>query len=223
MASCLAILTNQTPCRSSCWCRRTISRKRRRTRLRTTAPPSRLEVTNPARHGPEISWGIAFNNRSLPRCVIPFRFTRSNSRRCVRRRVLGKENELTFVGHVPTTFICPGTSCLKTEWRCVDQHSVQKKSSTENRGKTSKKRVPALLRRGRFGWCFLGASGRIRVASGSFRCGGTRYFSGGRGRRRGSRTCRRSDRFSFLLARCEKRAHGQNADVFLHSWRRTLL
>jgi len=61
--------------------------------LRTTAPPRRPEVTNPARHGPEFSTGITFNIRNLPRCVIPSRFTRSYSERCVRRRVFGKENE----------------------------------------------------------------------------------------------------------------------------------
>jgi hypothetical protein len=102
----LAIITNQISCRSSCWCRRTISRKRRRTRLRTTAPPMRPEVTNPARHGPEFSIGSTFNIRSLPRCVIPPRFTRSYSERCVRRRVFGNENELTFVVYVAKTFVC---------------------------------------------------------------------------------------------------------------------
>jgi hypothetical protein len=50
-------------------------------------------VTNPARHGPEFSTGIAFNIRSLLRCVMPFCFTRSYSERCVRRRVFRKENE----------------------------------------------------------------------------------------------------------------------------------
>jgi len=50
-------------------------------------------VTNPARQGPEFSTGIAFNIRSLLRCVMPFCFTRSYSERCVRRRVFGKENE----------------------------------------------------------------------------------------------------------------------------------
>jgi hypothetical protein len=165
---------------------------------------------------------MAFNIRSLPRCVVPFRFTRSYSRRCVRRRVFGKENELTFVVYVATTFIYPGTSCLKTQSRLVIQPSVQKKSSTENRGKTSEKRIPALLRR-RLGRRLLGGSRSISGGSGSlFHCSGTR-FSRGRRRGRGSWTCRRSDSFSFLLARCEKRGHRQNADVFLHSWRRTLL
>src|SRR6478752_6121612 len=99
------MITNQTSCRSSCWCRRTISRKRRRTRLRTTAPPTRPEVTNPARHGPELSIGITFNIRSLPRCVIPFRFTRSYSERCVRRRIFGNGNEFTFVVCVAKAFL----------------------------------------------------------------------------------------------------------------------
>jgi hypothetical protein len=84
-------MTNQTPCRSSYWCRRTISRKRRRTRLRTTAPPRRPEVMNPARQ--EFSSEITLKIRSLPRCAMPSRFTRSYSERCVRRRAFGKENE----------------------------------------------------------------------------------------------------------------------------------
>jgi hypothetical protein len=93
----------------------------------------------------------------------------------------------------------------------------------------SKERIPALLRR-RLGRCFLGASRRFfgtsrRISRGSwsFRCSGTRHFSRRRRRGRGSWTCRRSDSFSFLLARREKRGSGQNADVFLHSWKRTLL
>jgi hypothetical protein len=93
LASRLAMITNQTPCRNSCWCRRIISRKRRRMRLRTTAPPRRPEVTSPARQGQEFSTGITFNIRNLPRCVMPSRSTRSYSERCVRRRVFGKGNE----------------------------------------------------------------------------------------------------------------------------------
>jgi hypothetical protein len=76
-----------------CWCRRTISRRRRRTRLRTTAPPMRREVTKPTRHGPAFSIGATLAIRSLPRRVNPSRFTRSYSDACVRRRALGKENE----------------------------------------------------------------------------------------------------------------------------------
>jgi hypothetical protein len=72
-----------------------------------------------------LSIGIAFNIRSLPRCVIPFRFTRSYSERCVRRRVFGNENELTCVGCAATT-LYPGASCLKTQSRLVIHRSVQK-------------------------------------------------------------------------------------------------
>lgn len=93
------------PCRSSCWCRRTISRKRRRTRFRTTAPPTRPEVTNPARHTQQFSIASAFSITSLPRCVIPFRFTRSYSERCVSRHVFGNDNELTFVVCVAKPFV----------------------------------------------------------------------------------------------------------------------
>ena len=216
------MITNQTLCRSSCWCRRTISRKRRRTRLRTTAPPTRPEVTNPARHGPELSIGIAFNIRSLPRCVIPFRFTRSYSERCVRRRIFGNENEFTFVVCVAKAFA--GTELPEDAVAIRDPPLSTKEIFHRKSGEDfSKERIPALLRR-RLGRCFLGASRRFigasrRISDGSwsFRCSGTRHFSRRRRRGRGSWTCRRSDSFSFLLARREKRGSGQNADVFLHS------
>jgi hypothetical protein len=107
-------------------------------RLRTTAPPRRPEVTNPARHGAEFSNSIAFSIKSLPRCVIPLRFTRSYSERCVRRRVLGKDNEPNFVFRVTTTCICAWTSCRKTQPRFVIQPCVQKKSSTEIGGRLPK-------------------------------------------------------------------------------------
>src|SRR5262245_50872543 len=130
--------------------------------------------------------------------------------------------------YVATTFIYPEGSCHKTRSRFVIQRAVQKKSSHENRGKTYKKRIPVLLRRRRLGrrrlgGRLLGASRRIRVPRGGFRCSRTRCVSRDRRRGRGSWTCRRRDSFSFLLARCEKRARGENADVFLHSWRGTLL
>lgn len=105
-ASCLAMSTNQKPSRSSCWCRRTISRKRRRTRLRSTAPPSRRDVMNPARHGPQFSTGRILNVRCLPRCVTPSRFRRSYCVGCVRRRAFGNENESRggiSIGSVPMT------------------------------------------------------------------------------------------------------------------------
>lgn len=103
----------------------------------------RPEVTNPARHGPEFSIAIKLNVRSLPRCVIPSRFTRSYSERCVSRRVLGNENELT-------SFICVAKNFSPK--RAVSRGSrspdaglrYKKKSSTEIRGKTSQtERIPA--------------------------------------------------------------------------------
>jgi len=193
------------PCRSSCWCRRTISRKRRRTRLRTTAPPRRAEVTNPARHEPEFSVDTAFNIRSLPRCVTPFRFTRSYSDRRVRRRVFGNENELTSVVCVVTTLSgneLPQDAVAIHDPRLSTKEIFHRKSGED----FSKERIPALLR-GRLRRCFLGASRRVSGASrringgiGSFRGSWTRHFSRRRRRGRGSRTCRRNDSFSFLLA-----------------------
>src|SRR6476660_1179834 len=78
----------------------------------------------------------------------------------------------------------------------------------------SKERIPVLLR-GRLRRCFLGVSRRFSGAS--------RRVGGGSRSFRCSRTGRRSDSFSFLLARREKGGSGQNADVFLHSLRGTLL
>ena len=134
-ASCLATSTNQKPSRSSFWCRRTISRKRRRMRLRMTAPPSRPEVMNPARHGPEFSIGSTLNIRCLPRRVTPSRFTRSYCDRCVRRRALGNENEprgaisigSALVTHRPISrlhSLAVAASLMET--------SVHKKSSPES-------------------------------------------------------------------------------------------
>jgi hypothetical protein len=114
--------------------------------LRTTAPPKRPEVTNPARHESELSTGIAFNIRSLPRCVRPFCFTRSYSERCVRRRAFGKESE-------PANAILIGNPLLHaagSQDLALQRHiasgrvgyatSVQKKSSTGIRRKTSREK-----------------------------------------------------------------------------------
>jgi len=193
-----------------------------------TAPPRRPEVTNPARHGPEFSIGIAFNIRSLPRCVIPFCFTRSYSERCVSRRVFGKENE-------PASAILIGTPVSHAA-RSQDVALQKPFASGRPRmcdfstkeffhrnfgGRLLEKENPGNLSRGRLGRCFLGASRRISGGSWSFRCSRTRIS---RCRRSGgSRSCHRSASFGFLFTSREKRGTGQNADVFLHSWRRTLL
>ena len=193
-----------------------------------TAPPRRAEVTNPARHEPEFSVDIAFNIRSLPRCVTPFRFTCSNSEQRVKRHVFGNENELTSVVGPPR--LLSGNEMPQAAVAIRDPPLSTKEIFHRKSGEDfSKERIPALLR-GRLTRCLFGASRRVSGASrritggiGSFRGSWTRHLSRRRRRGRGSRTCRRSDSFSFLLARREKRGSGQNADVFLHSWRRTLL
>ena len=202
------------PCRSSCWWWRTISRKRRRTRLRVTAPPTRPEVMNPARHRPVFSSVIAFKIRSLPRCVIPFRFTCSYSERCVRRRAFGKENELTLSFGSPRNF--SETSGLKTQ-SDPSSTAAYKRNLPPNIGGRLLERTFSLLRGWRFRRCFFRASRRFRDGSRSFRCSATCHLSRRRRRGRGSRTCLRSNSFSFLLARREKRGSRQNADIFLHS------
>ncbi len=199
--------------------------------MRRTAPPRRPEVTNPARQGPESSTGIAFNIRSLPRCVMPFRFTRSYSERCVRRRAFGKENE-------PAGAILIGNPLLlaaRSQDLALQRHiaggrrlmcdfSTKEVFHRNPAEDFSGKRIPGNLLPGRrLGRCFLCASRRFSGGSWSFRCSGTRHISRRRRWGRRSWTCRRSDSFSFLLARREKRGSGQNADVFLHSWKRTLL
>jgi hypothetical protein len=118
-----------------------------------TAPPRRAEVTKPARHGAEFSTGIAFNIRNLPRCVMPLCFTRSYSERCVRRRVFGKENEpadAILSGILYRTPLDLKISRFKSTLRAVGAGcatSVQKKSSTGIRGKTSRKKSRQFIAR----------------------------------------------------------------------------
>jgi hypothetical protein len=85
--------TIQKSSRKSCWCLRTISRRRRRTRLRTTALPSRPLVIKPARLTPEFCTARAARTMNLPRSAWPAPFTRSKSEVRVRRRVFGKANK----------------------------------------------------------------------------------------------------------------------------------
>ena len=83
---------------------------------------------------------------SLPRCVIPFRFTCSYSERCVRRRVFGKENEPADAILTGILYRAPlnlKISRFKSTLRAVGPGcatSVQKKSSTGIRGKTSRRK-----------------------------------------------------------------------------------
>src|ERR1044071_10148786 len=95
-------------------------------------------------------------------------------------------------------------------------HRYKKKSSTETGGRLLKGKDPSNLLRGRLGRGFLCASGRFSGGSWSFRCSRSRQISRRRCSSR-SWSCHRSDSFSFLLTRREKRGTSQDADVFLHN------
>jgi len=73
---------------------------------------------------------------------MPFRFTRSYSERCVRRRVFGNDNALTFVTRIEDS---PPNGLAQYAFAIVIHGSVQKKSSTENRGKTSQRKNFSLI------------------------------------------------------------------------------
>src|SRR4029453_15428930 len=85
--------TIQKSSRKSCWCLRTISRRRRRTRLRTTAPPRRPLVIKPALDAPEFCTARVASTMNLPRSAWPASFTRTKSEVRTKRRVFGKENK----------------------------------------------------------------------------------------------------------------------------------
>jgi hypothetical protein len=98
---------------------------------------------NPARHGPELSTDITFKISNSPRCVVPCCFTHANSDRCVRRRVFGKQNEPG--GDISNVnFPSRGSTNLRSNFATGGDSShatsVRKKSSTENRGKTSQRK-----------------------------------------------------------------------------------
>jgi len=118
--------TIQMSSRRSCWCVRTISRNRRRTRLRTTALPRRRLTTKPARGAPEPFTGRAPSRINLPHLVRPSHFTRSKSESRVSRRVFGKESEDTS-----------GISVSIEQRAAYSRFSVRQKSSHKSaRGKT---------------------------------------------------------------------------------------
>ena len=91
-AVCRATMTNQHPGLSCGRLRRTASRSRRRTRLRTTAPPTRRDVTKPIRL--DVSGGAAAcktpSTRKRPGQERPLSLTRRNSPARVSRAALGK-------------------------------------------------------------------------------------------------------------------------------------
>lgn len=86
-----AITTNQKPSRSlPCWVR-TMSRSRRRTRFRTTAPPILFEVTKPTRNNFSSSLASTPNTSVRPRCAVPSDLTRVNSTGRTRRLAFGND------------------------------------------------------------------------------------------------------------------------------------
>src|SRR4029453_18963850 len=116
--------TIQRPSRKLCWCLRTISRRRRRTRLRTTALPRRLLVIKPARATPEFCHARAARTMNLPRSACPASFTRSKSEVCVKRRVFGKENK-----RAPRTSIIDHTTHNRTDGFCRTAKVFSRKRS----------------------------------------------------------------------------------------------
>jgi hypothetical protein len=96
-----AINTSQNPPRISCCCERTISRNRRRTRFRFTAPPMRREVTKPARKGAPVPTVSTPSTMNAPRCTWPSVLTRRNSadrvNRCAFPNVSGRGFCCSFI------------------------------------------------------------------------------------------------------------------------------
>jgi hypothetical protein len=90
-AAARATITNQKPGRTLSCSFRTISRNRRRSRFRTTAPPIRFEVTKPTRK--RLSSFLANTPRTSrrPPCAVPSDLTRPNSTGSVSLFVFGNE------------------------------------------------------------------------------------------------------------------------------------
>ena len=214
-ASRLAMSTIQKSCRRSYWCVRTISRRRRRTRLRKTALPTCRLVINPTREAPEFWTARTLITMNLPRSARPSRFTRLKSAVRVRRRVLGKEN-----ARAPGMSIVDLTTAIELQLcraffrtakvfpRNVSGEDSASKSKTRLRRRRSSRRLVGACRTCR-GRCF--SRTRCGCCFGRTRCGGC--F-----RSRCGWACSRGlGSFGFLLARREKRSTGQYADIFFHN------
>jgi len=107
-----ATTTSQTPGRNCGWAVRTMSRSRRRTRFRTTAPPMCFGVTKPARNDFSSFTLSAPRTRNRPRSAVPCPFTRANSAGNVSRFVFGKErSDRAMRRHHITALRIPSCSC----------------------------------------------------------------------------------------------------------------
>ena len=146
-----AMLTSQIPARTSPWCRRTISRNRRRTRLRTTAPPTRFEVTKPARKAAVSPVSRTPRMRRLPRCALPSIRTRANSAGRFKRRVRPKVSDGTSAALFTEASTIVARSPPRKNWHGrpsrrgvrLEIASVQQNSSRrQSRGKSSQVRNP---------------------------------------------------------------------------------
>jgi hypothetical protein len=85
----LATTTTSQPGANIARFNRQISRSLRRTLLRVTAPPTRLDVTNPNRDLPPAGFGAAHKRKSRPCTERPSERTRANSRLSLMRASRG--------------------------------------------------------------------------------------------------------------------------------------
>lgn len=89
------VMTSQ-PGNTTGRCRRQISLRRRRVRLRMTAPPTRRDVISPKRVSPSEGSAVILRRRYLPCTVLPFSRTSANSRPRRTRAARGKRSRLGF-------------------------------------------------------------------------------------------------------------------------------
>ncbi len=141
---------------------------------------------------------------------MPFRFTRSYSERCVRRCAFGKENKPAGAILIDNPLSHAARS----------QDVALQKEVANGRPRMCDFSTKEVFHR-KSGEDFSNGNRRFSGGSWSFGCSGT-CLSRCR-RSGGGRSCRRSDSFGFLFASREKGGAGQNADIFLHNWRRILL
>src|SRR6266508_2561278 len=191
--------TIQKSSRKSCWCCRTISRRRRRTRLRTTALPRRPLVTKPARATPEFCTARVASAMNLPRWGWPASFTRSKSEARIKRRVFGKANK-----RAPRTSIIDLTMHNRTANFCCTAKVFPRKRSREDC--LQENDGPGLRRRGRrrihidVRLCLGLGRGRFFYDRGFFLLGW--------------RICHRS---FFLLTTQKECGPGKDDNIFLHN------
>ena len=210
-----------------------MSRSRRRTRFRTTAPPILFEVTKPTRNNPCSCAARTPKTMARPRWAVPSDLTRANSTGRTKRFAFEKDKPgEAGVGihatipqprqsrHPRPALVCPFSSTTGLgSTTPVQQKSSRRNAAGRLRLKPERLRVRTRSRRRRLSLlldasvCRRGVGDGVR-GGGLFllRLGG-RIYDGGVGLSFlvSRRSCR-SNGFGFLLARSEKRGAGQNAD-----------